>query len=205
MQTIAGILRESSGFSSFIEALRFTRVLDFLDKEDVSRTLYLPTNEAFSSQIPQDLFECLMYMRLPLSDLVLHHLVRGAEYTSSLSLREFTHTLLPQQAIRLTTNDSGVITFRTDPPSTIITPNISASNGVIHIVDAVLIPPNMDFGMCDDFVPTTPTTSPPITTTAAATTTEAETTPITEEMTTPPSMTTAPPTGLRPIDLDRNP
>lgn len=209
METIASILERD--FTMFTEALRFVRVFDFLDKEDVSRTVFVPTDEAFSAQIPDDLFACLMYMRLPLSDLVLYHIAEGADYTSSLSLREFTYTLLRSHAIRLTTSPEGNITFSTDPPSNIIVANIPASNGVIHVVDNVLIPPGMDFGMCQDFVPTTPPTMPPTTpvpiTTAVEETTEEGTTEemtteevtteevTTEEVTTDPEMTTPPVAG----------
>lgn len=202
METIATILERN--FTLFAEALMFTRVFDFLDKEDKSRTVFVPTDEAFAAQIPPNLLACLMYRRLPLSDLVLYHITDGAEYTSSLSLREFTYTLLQYHAIHLTTSPDGVITFSNNPPSNIIVADIPASNGVIHVVDSVLIPPNMDFGMCSDFVPTT---APPVTTpepevpTTLGMMTDPEMTappevntddvPVTDpEMTTPPEVTT---------------
>ena len=173
-ETIASMLRNrfSADHSAFIEALEFARVLDFLDKGDKSRTLFLPTNEAFNEQIPPDLFICLQYSRVQLSDLVLFHMADSAEYTPSLTLRMFSYTRLPGQVLHLTTNANGVIVFQLNN-GTITEPNIPASNGVIHIIDRVLIPPNFDFGRCSEFVPTTP---PP--TTAAPTeapTTEATT------------------------------
>ena len=182
-ETIASILSANSSFSLFVEALNFARVFDFLDKDDVSRTVFAPTDDAFNEQIPPDLFVCLMYNRLPLNDLVLFHIARGAEYTPSLSLRQFTYTL-QLQPIHLLTDSEGTITFLTQPRSTIVTPNIPASNGVIHVVDNVLIPPNMDYGECINLVPTTP---PP--------TTMMTTPPPTTMMTTPPP-TTAPPTTM---------
>ena len=190
METIADILSAESNFSLFTEALRFTNVNNFLDNEDVSRTVFVPTNEAFSSQIPDELFQCLMYMRAPLSNLILYHLTKGAEYTSSLSLREYTHTLLPATAIRVLTSPEGVVTLDNNPPSTIIEANISASNGVVHVIDTVLVPPNMNFGMCDDFVPTTVTTTE-MTTAAPTTTPDATTTapPTTMGSTSPPATT----------------
>lgn len=164
-QTIASILMQNPSLSMFTEALRFARVLDFLDKEDVSRTVFVPNNTAFNAQIPPDLFICLTsYMRFPLNELSLHHLVQGTEYTTSLSLRQFTYTL-QSNPILLETDSEGTITLLTSPPATITVPNIPASNGVIHIIDGVLIPPNFDYGGCIEFVPTTqpPTTAPPTT------------------------------------------
>ena len=177
-RTIADFLESDPRFSLFTEALTFARVLDFLDKEDVSRTVFVPTNDAFTNRIPPDLFNCLLnYMRLPLNDVVLYHIARGTEYTPSLCLRGYTYTL-QLSAINLRKNGS-VITFLTDPPSNIIEPNIPASNGVIHVVDNLLIPPNLDFGGCSEFVPTTtpaptdpPTTAPPTTADPLTTTTD---------------------------------
>ena len=166
LETIASILESQSNFTRFLRALDIARVLDFLDKEDgVSRTLFVPTDAVFDAQIPEDLFDCLMYKRYPLNDLVLYHVSRGAEYTPSLSLREFTYTLNIPNVIRLTTNANGSITFLTTPPSTIVVENIPASNGVIHVIDGVLFPPNLDYNECEEFVPTTPppTTAPPTT------------------------------------------
>ena len=152
--TIASILSDDPNFSNFVEALRFTRVFDFLDNDEgVSRTVLAPNNQAFDRLIPTELFSCLMYMRLPLHDLVLYHIAQSAEYTSSLALRQGLHTL-HLSSLRLM-GDSSNITFLTVPPSSIVVPNITASNGVIHYISDVLIPPTLDFGMCSDRVPTT--------------------------------------------------
>lgn len=215
-ETIASILEGDPDFSQFTEALRFARVFDFLDKEDVSRTVYAPTDEAFNRQIPPDLFVCLMYMRLPLNDLVLFHIAESAEYTSSLSLRQFTYTL-QRQPIRLMTDAQGNIIFQTNPPSSIIDANISAINGVIHVIDNVLIPPNMDYGECAEFVPTTPPPTTPPTTTmttppATTMTTPSDTTAPTLAIVTPGTPSMVPGPGGQPpsenpsiINFDENP
>ncbi len=164
--TIASILENNNDFSLFTEALKFARVFDFLGKEDgVSRTVFVPTDEAFSEQIPPDLFTCLMYNRLPLHDIVLYHISEGADFTPSLALRQFAYTLQLQVVYLMDNNGSGNITFRTDPPTSIIRPDIPASNGVIHVIDGLLIPPGFNYGSCTEFVPTTPppATTPPTT------------------------------------------
>ena len=163
MMTIAGYLDNDPNFSDFTEALRFTKVFDFLDKEEgVSRTVFAPTNEAFARRIPIDLFTCLMYMRLPLHDFVLYHIAEGTEFTTSLSLRQAVVTL-QLTTLRLMSTADGNITFLTNPQSSIVIPNITASNGVIHVISDILLPSGFDFGMCSNFVPTTMTTPPPTT------------------------------------------
>lgn len=184
MESIADILEGNDDFAMFTEALRASGFFSFLDHGDVSRTVFVPTNEAFATAIPMDLFTCLMYQRVLLNDIVLYHIARGAEYTPSLSLRQFTHTL-QLQPIRLNTDENGTITLINERPSTIIMPDIPASNGVVHVVDNVLIPPNFNFGKCEEFVPTTPppttqpTTMPPTTPPTAPPTTATSVSPTT--------------------------
>lgn len=171
--TIAEILQGNAEFSMFTEALQFANVFNFLNMvEGVSRTVFAPTDEAFSMQIPEDLFDCLKnYMRVPLNNLVLYHIARSAEYVSALSVRMGTFTLFVDgyntvQHIPITSDGNGTILLgQTDPRAMIITPDIPASNGVLHVIDRVLIPPNFDYGMCQALVPTTPppTTPPPTT------------------------------------------
>lgn len=201
--TIASILNELRGeHSGFIEALEFARVIDFLDKTDTAITLFLPTNEAFVEQIPSELFDCLAFNRVLLSDLVLYHMADNAEYTPSLILRMFSYTRLPSQVLHLTTDESGTIVFQTTPPASIIQANIPARNGVIHIIDGVLMPPNFDYMNCQQFVPTTvPPTTMPMPTTPPMTTP-----PVTMETTVDGVVTTdstaAPGGGNLPIVID---
>ena len=151
-RTLAQILRSRPELSNFTEALLFANILGFLNKTDVSRTVFAPTNDAFNEQIPPELFTCLMYMRKPLQDIVLFHIAKSTEYTSSLAISSGVFTLLPNAAFRLSQED-GNVTILTDPQASIVEPDITASNGVLQVIDKVLIPPNFDAGGCSDLVP----------------------------------------------------
>lgn len=199
-QTIADVLMGDPRFSMFVDALRFAGTFKFLAENDTSHTVFAPTNDAFNRDIPPDLFNCLTaYSRLPLSNLALYHISKQTDHSQLLSLRQNAFTILFQhgspQSILVVTADNGTIFLGELGNQIAITmADIPASNGVIHAIDGVLMPPNIDYGDCQGFVPTTmpppttaaPTTMPP--TTAAPTTM-------------PPTTSTAAPTTMPPTTM----
>ena len=154
-QTIAQVLRNSPPFSNFTRALDYVGLLEFLDSPNTARTLFVVDNEAFEREIPPELFNCLsVYMRRPLNDLLLFHIVKGTEYNTSIALQRWLYTL-QLQFIQVHSFRDGSISLGSDVVPIIAT-NIPARNGVIHVVDRILFPPTFDFGMCQRFVPTEP-------------------------------------------------
>ena len=161
--TIAQILSMTPEFSRYRDAAETVGTLQFLMEPDISRTVFVPTNDVFDEAIPEELFNCLTaYMRLPLQDLVLHHIAGKTDYNTTLSLQGFIHTL-QLSPILVTTDSSGNISLSRDMAVQITVSNIPASNGVIHVINGVLMPTGFNFGKCQEFAPTTPppTTPPP--------------------------------------------
>ena len=168
-ETIADILSRTPRYSRFRDALEAAGTLQFLMRDDTSRTLFVPSNAVFDEAIPDELLICLTaYMRLPLQNLVLSHISEKADYNVTLALQGYIYTLL-QRPIIISTDDRGIFLNR-DPSVRIVEPNIPALNGVIHEVNAVLMPQGFTFGKCQEFAPTTPPPTTPPPTTAPPTT-----------------------------------
>lgn len=196
-ETIAEILSSTPRYSRFRDALEAAGTLQFLESVDVSRTIFVPPNDVFDEAIPEELLNCLTaYMRLPLQDLVLHHIAGKTDYSTTLALQGFLYTL-QLSPILVSADASGVISLNRDQSAQITVPDIPAINGVIHEINAVLLPSGFTFGKCQEFAPTTPPpTTPPPTTTIPPTTTLA---PITTLATANESMVTdAPAPGPNP-------
>lgn len=163
-QTIAAILRQSTNFTSFTRALDSVStlgssmsLLDFLDDPDKSRTVFVVPDEAFMRVIPPDLLNCLsIYMRRPLNDLLLFHIIKGTEYSSSLVYQKWLYTLRSEYLLVHASRD-GSLALGSDIVR-VITTDIPARNGVIHVVESILFPSVFDYGMCQQFVPTEPPT-----------------------------------------------
>ena len=151
--TIAFYLRNNESFSMFTAGLETVGLLEFLDNPNVSRTVFAIPNDAFVEALPSALMMCMsFYMRLPFNNLLLFHIGSGAHYSSSLSRNNFFYTLL-QKFIEVEVDSDGTIYLGRCRVPIIDRDVVSASNGVIHVVERVLFPEDFSFGMCDAFIP----------------------------------------------------
>ena len=98
-------------------------------------TVFAPTSAAFL----QDDLKVTNLSPIQLSSVLNYHVVKGV-YPESVLLGELTLTTLQGETLKFTSNtdDDDVATKVND--ENIITPNILANNGIVHIIDGVLIP-----------------------------------------------------------------
>ena len=97
-------------------------------------TVFAPTNEAFQ----QDIANGINLSPDQLSSVLSYHVVEGV-YPESVLVDGFTLTTLQGDKIRFTSTTDGSGTTMVND-ETIITPNILANNGIVHVIDGVLIP-----------------------------------------------------------------
>jgi len=116
-------------------------------------TVFAPTNEAFAA-LPEGTVESLL---LPenidqLTDILTYHVVAANAASSGLSSGSV--ETLNGDSVEVTVSDGGVMVN----DATVTTADIIASNGIIHIIDKVLMPPT-DTPATESPVPA-PTKSP---------------------------------------------
>src|SRR3989339_632871 len=97
-------------------------------------TLFAPTDEAFSA-IPADTLNALLANQEQLQALLLYH-VLGGEYTSTDMRSQDSLKTLQGQTIAITVTESSIMVN----DAMIIEGDIDSSNGVIHSINAVLLP-----------------------------------------------------------------
>merc|ERR1712161_172812 len=99
-----------------------------------------PTDEAFTA-LPTGLVSCLLEeQNLPiLSDILLYHVAAGTVFSTDLSNGQQLSTLLDGEVVTVDLNNGVKIN-----KSNVVGADVQASNGVIHIIDAVLVPPRID-------------------------------------------------------------
>ena len=141
-------------FSRFSTALEAVGILPFLNNPNVSRTVFAVENDAFGEAFPMGLMNCLgNYMRRPFHDIMLFHVGQGAYHSSALAISDFFYTLLDRFLRVKVDPDTGDILLGTCETPIIEADIVSASNGVVHVIDRVLFPDNFNFQMCTQFVP----------------------------------------------------
>jgi uncharacterized surface protein with fasciclin (FAS1) repeats len=100
-------------------------------------TVFAPTDDAFKA-LPAGTIETLLADPTGnLADILLYHVVSAKSMATDLSDDQVIATLLAGKNITVTINNDGV--FINDAKVT--TADIEADNGVVHVIDAVMLPP----------------------------------------------------------------
>ncbi|MFO7585644.1 MAG: fasciclin domain-containing protein [Anaerolineales bacterium] len=134
--TIVDIAIGDERFSTLVTAVVTAELVETLSGEGPF-TVFAPTNDAFAA-LPEGTVEELLKPenREALTNILLYHVVSGKVMAADVVGLESATTVLGQD-ITITVRDGKV--FLNDTVEVIIT-DIEASNGVIHVIDAVLLP-----------------------------------------------------------------
>jgi uncharacterized surface protein with fasciclin (FAS1) repeats len=133
---IVELASSKDSFNTLVEAVEAAELTDTLSGEG-PYTVFAPTDEAFA-QLPEGALEFLLQPENQdvLQRVLQYHVVSGAVTSDQLSTGEV-ETL--NGAVAVQVDDNGVIVN----DSSVIEADIEASNGVIHAVNRVLLPPDV--------------------------------------------------------------
>jgi len=95
-------------------------------------TVFAPTDEAFA-KIPKDKLDALLADKAALADVLKYHVIAGKVMAADVKAGEV--KTLEGSSVRITT-DNGVMV----DSANVIKTDVMASNGVIHVIDTVLMP-----------------------------------------------------------------
>eukprot|EP00751_Fragilariopsis_kerguelensis_P017007 CAMPEP_0170849688 /NCGR_PEP_ID=MMETSP0734-20130129/10165_1 /TAXON_ID=186038 /ORGANISM="Fragilariopsis kerguelensis, Strain L26-C5" /LENGTH=264 /DNA_ID=CAMNT_0011219421 /DNA_START=62 /DNA_END=852 /DNA_ORIENTATION=+ len=141
---IPGVAIENGSFTTLVAALSATDLVGALSSPAGPFTVFAPTDDAFDA-LPNGLVSCLLEERnLPiLSDILLYHVVSGEALSTDLSNNQQLSTLLDGVKVTVDlSHNTGVMIN----DATVVGADVLASNGVIHIIDQVLVPPGLNVG-----------------------------------------------------------
>ena len=125
----------AGNFSTLAAALGAGGLIETL-KGDSPFTVFAPTDEAFSKIAPETLSALLKpENKERLLAILTYHVVSGRVSADEVTDLE-SATSLQGQTLKISTKDGIRIN-----DANVLTPDVQATNGVIHIIDAVLIPP----------------------------------------------------------------
>ena len=130
---IVTIAVESGNFNTLAKALTETGLVEAL-QGDGPFTVFAPTDDAFA-KLPEGTIESLLEDKETLKNILLYHVVSGNVTSKQVVDLNEAETLAGKN-INIKVNDGSVMIN----DATVITADVVASNGVIHIIDTVLIP-----------------------------------------------------------------
>merc|ERR1719253_2555575 len=141
---IPGTAMAAGSFETLVAALIATDLVEALSAPNGPFTVFAPTDAAFDAA-PVGLLDCLLADIPTLTNILLYHVlsfrthVLAAQLTDGMEIA----TLLEGQSIRVKVDEDGSVRLNNDV-TTVTTPDVPTSNGVIHIIDQVLVPPSID-------------------------------------------------------------
>lgn len=137
--TIVDVAASNPDFETLVAAVTAAGLVETLSGEGPF-TVFAPTDEAFDA-LPAGLLDALL---LPenkdaLTSILTYHVVSGEVMSTDVKPGDV--TTVEGEAIVVTTPDGKVVLNDT---ATVTAVDVDASNGVIHVIDGVLVPPSLD-------------------------------------------------------------
>jgi uncharacterized surface protein with fasciclin (FAS1) repeats len=141
-QTIVGIAASNPNFSTLVAAVSCTGLVPALNGS-TRYTVFAPTNEAFAKLGLNASNVCTALPKATLTNILLYHVTKGTRLANRVvpagdHKTRTIETLLEDQSFKV--NRAATIFTTSGGMSQIVATNIRASNGVIHVIDTVLIP-----------------------------------------------------------------
>ena len=119
-----------STLASLVESAGLDRALD---SHRLELTVFAPTNEAFA-KLPSELLEAVQNDRELLRFVLKNHIVRGS--VQSTDLETGTVRTVGRTDLDVVVDEGGVSVG----PASVVAADIIAANGVVHVIDEVLVP-----------------------------------------------------------------
>ncbi len=147
--TIYDIVASNDDFSTLKFALDTAGLDAAVQSDDVQFTVFAPTNAAFEKVAMElgfgdDVLALATFLVANdlLDDVLLYHVVDGRRFANSVVNKSNAKSLDTLLGASITSTPAGTIidVAPSTSDASIIAANISASNGVVHVVDNVLVP-----------------------------------------------------------------
>jgi uncharacterized surface protein with fasciclin (FAS1) repeats len=132
--TALAVNAQSGEFSTLISALSCTGLVKVLDSKYVKFTVFAPTDSAFAKAGLNKDNVCSTFSKKQLTNILLYHVNIGQKDAS---------TVLARRALLMTNLQFAKISGATIAGQNIAQTDIRTSNGIIHIIDGVMLPPRL--------------------------------------------------------------
>ena len=120
-------------FTTLVTALQAANLVDTL-KGEGPFTVFAPTDDAFAA-LPEGVLDTLLADIPALTDVLLYHVVPGQVIAADVVNLESADTVLGE-SVSISVSDGNVMVGSAN----VVITDIETSNGVIHVIDAVLVP-----------------------------------------------------------------
>jgi len=142
--TVVDVMKCDKTFGILKTAVKEAGLLDALTAEDADITVFAPTNKAFAAALEQlDLTKEELLKSDALADILKYHVVPGK--IKSEDIQEGETTIETLFGSEITIKNEGDVIYINN--AAVEYADLEAENGIVHVIDAVLVPPQ------DDMIP----------------------------------------------------
>jgi uncharacterized surface protein with fasciclin (FAS1) repeats len=134
MSDIVDTAVEAGSFNTLVTAVKAAGLVDTL-KGAGPFTVFAPTDEAFA-KLPDGTVDALLKDIPKLKKILTYHVVSGKVKAADFSLTLKSATTVEGSDVKIDASNGSVKVN----DATVSTPDVDTDNGVIHIIDTVLIP-----------------------------------------------------------------
>ena len=132
--TVVVVASSNPDFSTLVTAVTKAGLVETLNGPG-PYTVFAPTNAAFA-KIPADQLNAILADKAQLTKILTYHVVSGKVMAADLQPEQMVKTVEGQDLDIKVTNGAATVNG-----CNIVKTDVTASNGVIHVIDCVLIPP----------------------------------------------------------------
>lgn len=140
-KTIVEVAVEAGGFETLVAAVQAAGLVEVLSGEGPF-TVFAPTDAAFAA-LPEGTLEALLADRAALTAVLTYHVIAG---------KVMAEDVVAAQRVRPETVEGSSLNVRVMDgyvrvdAARVVQADIEASNGVIHVIDSVVLPPSLRMG-----------------------------------------------------------
>ena len=139
MMNIVDTAVNNPDFSTLVAAVTAADLVDTLADPEGDFTVFAPTDAAFDA-LPEGTVAGLLEDIPALTDILLYHVVAGSVFAETVVTLDAATTLNGAD-VTIEVTDEGVVL---NGSVNVVVTDIACTNGVIHVIDAVLLPPTGD-------------------------------------------------------------
>ena len=135
--TIVDVASGSGNFGTLVAAVTAAELVETLSGEGPF-TVFAPTDEAFAA-LPAGVVDALLLPenKAVLAQILTYHVVSGKVMAADVTDSDV--ATVEGQTVKLSTADGVTVNG-----AKVVSADVAASNGVIHAIDAVILPPGVD-------------------------------------------------------------
>ena len=134
--TIVDVAVAAGSFSTLVTAVQEADLVGTLSSEGPF-TVFAPTDDAFAA-LPEGLLDTILADNDLLTSILTYHVVAGEVPAAAVVTLESAETV-QGESVTITVDDGAVMVNQAN----VIQTDIDASNGIIHVIDAVILPPSV--------------------------------------------------------------